>query len=68
MASIFSCSATVWLQAEPNRIKLMELLNTALQTPFVWGLLLGLLIAGFIWKSGFSARRNLAREIKRLEG
>jgi hypothetical protein len=46
----------------------MELLNTALQTPFVWGLLLGLLIAGFIWKSGFSARRNLAREIKRLEG
>ncbi|MEY5012897.1 MAG: hypothetical protein RLY69_612, partial [Verrucomicrobiota bacterium] len=46
----------------------MELLNTALQTPFVWGVLLGLLIAGFIWKSGFSARRNLAREIKRLEG
>ena len=45
----------------------MELLNTALQTPFVWGVLLGLLIAGFIWKSGFSARRNLAREIKRLE-
>lgn len=46
----------------------MELLNAALQEPFVWGLMLGLLIAGFIWKSGFSARRHLAREIKRLEG
>jgi regulator of replication initiation timing len=57
----------VWPEAEPNRIKPMELLNTALQTPFVWGLLLGLLITGFVWKSGFSARRNLAREIKRLE-
>ena len=68
MESIFSCSAAVSPEAEPNRIKLMELLNTALQTPFVWGLLLGLLIAGFIWKSGFSARRNLSREIKRLEG
>ena len=67
MALISSCNVAVWPEAEPNRIKLMELLNAALQTPFVWGLLLGLLIAGFIWKSGFSARRNLAREIKRLE-
>lgn len=46
----------------------MELLNAALHEPFVWGLMLGLLIAGFIWKSGFSARRHLARDIKRLEG
>ena len=46
----------------------MELFYAALQERFVWGLLLGLLIAGFIWKSGFSARRHLAREIKRLEG
>jgi len=46
----------------------MELFYAALQERFVWGFLLGLLIAGFIWKSGFSARRNLAREIKRLEG
>jgi hypothetical protein len=67
MASTSSCNAAVWPEAEPNRIKPMELLNTALQTPFVWGLLLGLLITGFVWKSGFSARRNLAREIKRLE-
>jgi hypothetical protein len=68
MASISSCNAAVSREAEPHHIIPMELLNTALQTPFVWGLLLGLLIAGFIWKSGFSARRNLAREIKRLEG
>jgi hypothetical protein len=46
----------------------MEPLQTALQHPFTWGILLGLLIAGFIWKSGFSARRNLARELKRVEG
>lgn len=46
----------------------MEPLQAALQHPFTWGILLGLLIAGFIWKSGFSARRNLARELKRVEG
>ena len=46
----------------------MDSLNTALQHPFTWGLLLGLLIAAFIWKSGFSARRNVARELKRVEG
>lgn len=46
----------------------MEFLTAALQHPFTWGLLLGLLIAGFIWKSGFSSNRVLKREIKRLEG
>jgi hypothetical protein len=46
---------------------LMDLFNSALQQPFTWGLLLGLLIAAFLWKSGFAARRNLQREIKRLE-
>jgi hypothetical protein len=46
----------------------MELLQSALQNPFVWGLLLGLLVAGFMWKSGFSARRHAAREIKRVQG
>jgi DNA anti-recombination protein RmuC len=45
----------------------MDLLTEILKHPFTWGLLLGLLIAGFIWKSGFSARRNLARELKRVE-
>ncbi len=45
----------------------METLQSLLQQPFVWGLLLGLLVAGFLWKSGFSAKRALAKEIKRLE-
>ncbi len=45
----------------------MEFLQTALQSHFVWGLLLGLLIAGFILKSGFTSRRHAARELKRVE-
>jgi len=45
----------------------METLTEILTQPFSWGLLLGLLIAGFIWKSGFTARRTAARELKRLE-
>jgi hypothetical protein len=45
----------------------MEILTTALQSPFTWGLLLGLLVAAFIWKSAYSARRQTARELKRLE-
>lgn len=35
--------------------------------PFTWGLLLGLLIAAFTWKAGFSAARNAKRERVRLE-
>jgi hypothetical protein len=45
----------------------METFTNALQNPFVLGLLLGLLITAFIWKSGFTARRNLARELSRVE-
>ncbi len=45
----------------------MDLLHKALQQEFSWGLMVGLLIAGFLWKSGFTARRQAAREIKRLE-
>ncbi len=45
----------------------MDFLQSALQQPFVWGLLLGLLVAGFIWKSGFSARRTIAKNLKRVE-
>ena len=36
--------------------------------PFTWGLLLGLLITTFIWKAGFTARRSVARELRRVEG
>ncbi len=46
----------------------MDLLNSALREHFTWGLLLGLLIAAFLWKSGFTARRNVARELRRVEG
>ena len=46
----------------------MEYLQAALLNPFVWGLLLGLLVAGFSWKAGFTARRHATREIKRVQG
>jgi len=36
--------------------------------PFVLGLLFGLLVTAFVWKNGFTVRRHLAKEIKRLEG
>jgi hypothetical protein len=45
----------------------MEYLQFAIQSPFVWGLLLGLLIAGFILKSGLTARRHAAGELKRVQ-
>ncbi len=45
----------------------MDLFLEALQSQFVWGLLLGLLIAAFIWKSGFTRARRDDREIKRLQ-
>jgi len=34
---------------------------------FTYGLLIGLAIAAVAWKSGFSARRRLARDIRKLE-
>ena len=46
----------------------MDFLLSTLQNPFVWGLLLGLLIAGFLWKSGMTARRHAASELKRIHG
>lgn len=46
----------------------MEPFLEALKHPFTWGLFLGLLIAAFTWKAGFSARRNVARDLKRVEG
>ncbi len=44
----------------------MDILTHALQHPFTWGLLLGLLVTAFIWKSGFTARRHAVRENKRV--
>jgi uncharacterized membrane-anchored protein YhcB (DUF1043 family) len=38
-----------------------------IQHPFTWGLLLGLLIAGFILKNAISAKFRMRREMKKLE-
>ena len=46
----------------------MDALKYLIEQPFVWGLLLGLLIAGFLWKAGFHARRTVTRELRRVEG
>lgn len=46
---------------------IMELLLNSLQQPFTWGLLLGLMVAGFTWKSGFAKAREMKRENRRLE-
>lgn len=54
--------------AAPCIVPAMDTLWQLLQQPFVWGLLLGLLIAFFLWKAGFTTARRLAKEIKRLEG
>lgn len=45
----------------------MDTVLEVLRHPFVWGLLLGLLIAAFTWKSAYTASRHSMREIKRLE-
>jgi len=45
----------------------MDIFIQVLLSPFTWGLLLGLLIAAFLWKAGFTARRHVARELKRVE-
>jgi len=44
-----------------------QYVQTALHSPFVWGLLLGLLIAGFLWKSGLTARSHATAEIRRVQ-
>lgn len=36
--------------------------------PFVWGLALGLLVAGFILKNAIASKVRLKREIRRIEG
>lgn len=45
----------------------MDTLWPIITHPFVWGLALGLLIAGFLWKSSLTAKGTLKREIKRLQ-
>lgn len=45
----------------------MEQFWEYLKHPFTLGLLLGLAVAAVAWKSGFSARRRLAKDIRKLE-
>jgi hypothetical protein len=45
----------------------MELFTEILKHHFTWGLLLGLLVAFFIWKSSFTAKLVAKRETRRLE-
>jgi DNA repair exonuclease SbcCD ATPase subunit len=45
----------------------MEIVQNVITHPFTWGLLLGLLVAAFIWKSSLSAGRNARREFGRVE-
>jgi len=44
----------------------METLLQLLSLPFTWGLCIGLTIAAFVWKSGWTARSVLKAEIKRV--
>lgn len=44
----------------------MDTVLIILSQPFVWGLGLGLLIAGFGWKSAWTAKSALRSEIRRL--
>jgi predicted nucleic acid-binding Zn-ribbon protein len=44
----------------------MDTVVSILSQPFVWGLGLGLLIAGFGWKSAWTAKAALRTDIRRL--
>ena len=41
--------------------------NDIIHDPFTWGLLLGLLIAGFVLKNAISTKFRMRKEIKKLE-
>lgn len=45
----------------------MEQLLQYIKEPFVWGLLIGLGLAFFSWKTGLSNKLRLARDVRRLE-
>ncbi|MGB6219582.1 hypothetical protein [Haloferula sp.] len=45
----------------------MEPFLEYIKEPFVWGLLIGLGLAFFTWKSGLSNKIRLSRDVRRLE-
>ena len=44
----------------------MDQIWNFLQTPFAWGLAIGLALTFFTWKSGLASKRTLKKENKRL--
>ena len=48
-------------------MEFLQSLQPYLQNQFLLGLLLGLFIAGFVWKSGFTARRHVRTEMRRVQ-
>jgi hypothetical protein len=46
----------------------MDWVWPVIQSPFTWGLALGLLVAGFVFKGAWTARGHFKREIARLAG
>ena len=45
----------------------METFLNMIKEPFVWGFAIGLAIAIVAWKSGFSNKRRLTKDVRRLE-
>jgi hypothetical protein len=45
----------------------MEQFLDIIKTPFAWGLLIGLALTFFTWKSGLSSKLRLSRDVRRLE-
>ena len=45
----------------------MDILLTVFSSPFVWGLLLGLVFAAWAFFSGWGTKRALRKEVQRLE-
>ena len=45
----------------------METFLEIIKNPFTWGLGLGLILSFFTWKTGFSEKRRLSKDVRRLE-
>lgn len=46
----------------------MDLIWEIIKNTFTWGLLIGLALTFFTWKSALSAKANLKKELKRITG
>ncbi len=48
-------------------MNLMEILINILSEPFTWGLLIGLALTFFVWRSGAKDKKHLRLEVKRVQ-